>query len=88
MSTDCPKCGSPDPYVYRSRHRFCCRSCHHQFAGTTGTIWRNSKLTLEMRERVEAMLRAGVNAFQVHRQTGVSYRTAYQAHKRIRDACA
>lgn len=93
MNPACPRCGADAPYVLAQKGKFAglrfrCHACGRDYTETSNSPWRATKLTADQRQEVEAMLLAGVNAFQVHQRTGVSYRTAWKAQKRIRNAFA
>lgn len=99
----CPRCGSVDVYQMKGKDgarqenfRWLCRDCKKaklacQFTVRTGTVFEDSKI--ELRHWCFAFWRAstskkGVSALEIHRQTGVSYKSALFMMHRIRFAMA
>jgi transposase-like protein len=98
----CPRCGSVDVYQMKdsktgerqANFRWICRDCKrakskHQYTVRTGTVFEDSKI--ELRHWCFAFWRAstskkGVSALEIHRQTGVSYKSALFVLHRIRFA--
>ncbi len=91
----CPRCG--DMAVYKmtdsktgqrqANYRWRCHGCKQQFTVRTGTVFEDSKIPL--RHWCFAYWRAatskkGVSALEIHRQTGVSYKSALFMLHRIR----
>lgn len=91
----CPRCG--DMAVYQmtdsktgkrqANYRWRCHGCKQQFTVRTGTVFEDSKIPL--RHWCFAYWRAatskkGVSALEIHRQTGVSYKSALFMLHRIR----
>lgn len=100
----CPRCGSLDVYkmtqagsdVRQANFRWFCRDCKSvkakpQFTVRTGTVFEDSKIPL--RHWCFAFWRAstskkGVSALEIHRQTGLSYKSCLFMLHRIRFAMA
>lgn len=91
----CPSCGDMDVYQMtdsktgkrQANYRWRCRGCKGQFTVRTGTVFEDSKIPL--RHWCFAYWRAatskkGVSALEIHRQTGVSYKSALFMLHRIR----
>lgn len=91
----CPHCGDMDVYQMQdsktgkrqANYRWRCRGCKDQFTVRTGTVFEDSKIPL--RHWCYAYWRAstskkGVSALEIHRQTGVSYKSALFMLHRIR----
>lgn len=94
----CPHCGDTDVYQMMSRDgarekhfRWRCRGCKKQFSVRTGTVFEDSRIPL--RHWCFAFWRAstskkGVSALEIHRQTGLSYKSCLFLLHRIRFAMA
>jgi transposase-like protein len=100
----CPRCGSVDVYqmqdsktgARQKNYRWLCRDCKSvgeksQFTVRTGTVFEDSKIPL--RHWCFAFWRAstskkGVSALEIHRQTGLSYKSSLFMLHRIRFAMA
>lgn len=83
----CPSCGDMDVYQMtdsksgerQKNYRWRCRGCKDQFTVRIGTVFEDSRIPL--RHWCFAFWRAstskkGVSALEIHRQTGVSYKSA------------
>lgn len=100
----CPRCGSVDVYQMKDSQtgqrqknfRWLCRDCKKagekcQYTVRTGTVFEDSKI--ELRHWCFAFWRAatskkGVSALEIHRQTGLSYKSCLFMLHRIRFAMA
>lgn len=97
----CPRCGSVNVYQMRDSktgerqvdYRWRCREKHpsQQFTVRTGTVFEDSRA--DLRHWCFAFWRAstskkGVSALEIHRQTGLSYKSALFMLHRIRFAMA
>lgn len=93
----CPECGSVDVYQMKDsksgerqkNYRWRCRDCKKQFTVRTGTVFEDSRIPL--RHWAFAFWRAatskkGVSALEIHRQTGISYKSCLFMLHRIRFA--
>ena len=75
----------------QANHRWRCRDCGKQYTVRIGTVFEDSRI--ELRHWCVAFWRAatskkGVSALEIHRQTGVSYKSALFLLHRIRFAMA
>ena len=94
----CPHCGDMNVYQMKSRdgdrekhYRWRCRGCKKQYSVRTGTVFEDSRISL--RHWCFAFWRAstskkGVSALEIHRQTGLSYKSCLFLLHRIRLAMA
>ena len=41
----CPRCGCTDSYFLKTRRKYKCVACHHQFSVTSGTIFASRKMS-------------------------------------------
>jgi len=95
----CPRCGDTDVYQMMTKNgsarqtnfRWNCRGCKKQFTVRIGTVFEDSRI--ELRHWCYAFWRAstskkGVSALEIHRHTGVSYKSALFVLHRIRFAMA
>ena len=95
----CPRCGDMNVYQMRNsktgkrqaNYRWRCRGCTEQFTVRIGTVFEDSRI--QLRHWCFAFWRAatskkGVSALEIHRQTGVSYKSALFMLHRIRFAMA
>jgi transposase-like protein len=92
----CPHCGGTDVYQMKGRngernkrYLWKCRDCGQQYTVRIGTVFEDSRIPL--RHWCFAFWRAcsskkGVSALEIHRQTGVSYKSALFMLHRIRFA--
>src|SRR5437016_7275965 len=100
MSPACPLCGSFDVYKMmdsanpkkrQANFRWRCKDCKGQYTVRKGTVLEDSAIPL--RHWAYAFWRAatskkGVSALEIHRQTGVSYKSSLFMLHRIRYAMA
>jgi transposase-like protein len=92
----CPRCGDLDVYQMKGANgerqanfRWRCHGCKEQFTVRIGTVFEDSRI--ELRHWCYAFWRAatskkGVSALEIHRQTGVSYKSCLFMLHRIRYA--
>jgi len=69
------------------RHLFKCKACRRQFSVTKGTIFEDSKIPLMVWIRVMYRMcssKKGVSAFQIKREFGLTYESAWFMCHRIR----
>jgi transposase-like protein len=92
----CPRCGSLDritklagkstrPGVYK------CNACEKPFTVTVGTVMEDSKIPLNKWLLAFTMVsssKKGISAHQLHRQLGITYKSAWFMAHRIREAMA
>jgi transposase-like protein len=93
----CPKCGANSPYAITRKSKnknkvntiYRCKSCKRQFTATVGTIFEDSHIPLSTWFAAIYQMCAskkGVSAHQIHRELGVSYKSAWFMCHRIREA--
>jgi len=93
----CPKCSVNKPYKIIRRKPsknavktlYRCRSCQKQFTATVGTIFEDSKIPLNKWFATIYLMCAskkGISAHQIHRQLGITYKSAWFMCHRIREA--
>jgi transposase-like protein len=87
----CPRddCGSDQVMRFKSRPIFKCKKCGRQFSVTVGTIFEDSHIPLRTWLHVIYLMCAskkGMSAHQIHRQFGLSYKSAWFMCHRIRYA--
>lgn len=93
----CPRCGTLEPWTITRKSKtknkvttlFKCRGCKRQFTPTVGTIFEDSKIPLSKWFAAIYMMvqsKKGVSAHQIHRQLGVTYKSAWYMCHRIREA--
>ena len=85
----CPECGSTDVAESRGRMPYRCRDCGKYFSVKTGTVMAKSHVPL--RTWVFAMYLdltslKGVSSMKLHRDLGVTQKTAWFIQQRIREA--
>jgi transposase-like protein len=85
----CPHCGSLR--VYRTNRGFKCgeKECYKKFTVTVGTIFENSKIPLRTWYAAMYLIashKKGISSHQLHRDLGVSQKTAWFILHRIREA--
>jgi transposase-like protein len=93
----CPRCGDLDVYQMKdaktgerqANFRWRCHGCKEQFTVRIGTVFEDSRI--ELRHWCFAFWRSatskkGVSALEIHRQTGLSYKSALFMLHRIRFA--
>ena len=93
----CPRCGDMDVYQMKdsvtgerqANYRWRCKGCKQQFTVRIGTVFEDSRI--ELRHWCYAFWRAatskkGVAALELHRQTGLSYKSCLFMLQRIRFA--
>ncbi|MCQ8185166.1 IS1595 family transposase [Parvularcula maris] len=85
----CPRCGHDEAYSITTRRKFKCKSCHHQFSVTSGTIFHARKL--DFTDLLAAILlianaAKGISAVQLSRDLDVQYKTAFVLAHKLREA--
>jgi len=84
----CPKCDRERRFHrVRSRQSYSCDSCGHHLHPTAGTIFEKSTTPLRLWFHAIFLLsqtRCGISAKQLQRELGVTYKTAWRMHNRIR----
>src|SRR6185436_20262342 len=94
----CRHCGNSDQdkiaKMQGKSHRpglYYCNECKGQFTVTVGTVFERSKVPLTKWWMAAHMMNSGkngVSAHEIHRQIGVSYKTAWFMMHRLREAMA
>jgi transposase-like protein len=90
----CPHCGVLDNAVLLggTSHRpglYKCRDCRKQFSVTVGTVFERSKIPLNkwlLATHLMTSSKKGISSHQIHRNLGVTYKTAWFMAHRIRKA--
>jgi len=93
----CPKCGADNPYRIERRSRtknivtklYRCRACRKDYTATVGTIFADSHIPLSKWFAGIYLMSAskkGMSAHQLHRQLGITYKSAWFMCHRIREA--
>ena len=85
----CPRdgCESDKIMRFKSRPIFKCKTCKRQFSVTVGTIFEDSHIPLRTWLHVIYLMCAskkGMSAHQIHRQFGVTYKSAWYMCHRVR----
>lgn len=83
----CPACGHQDHYWLASQKRWKCKECWKQFSVKVGTIFEDSPLGLDKWLVALWMLvncRNGVSSWEVHRDLGISQKSAWFMLHRLR----
>jgi transposase len=86
---DCPKCQRQRRFHrVKSRHSYSCDSCGQHIHPTAGTIFEKSTTPLRLWFHAVFLLsqtRCGISAKQLQRELGVTYKTAWRMHNKIRE---
>ncbi|THF77529.1 transposase [Cohnella fermenti] len=87
----CPLCGHREAYTISTRRRplFECVRCRHQASVTSGTCMEGTRTSLsKWLFTIERMSdpSSGINAAQLAKQIGVTYKTAYAMMNKIRES--
>jgi transposase-like protein len=94
----CPHCGSKGAYELTAKAEgethvrkgvYKCKECRKQFSVTVGTIFHSSRIPLNKWLAAIYMMcssKKGVSAHQLHRQLGITYKSAWFMCHRIRYA--
>ena len=92
----CPHCGEAEGSNLKrlegKSHRpglFQCNSCRQHFTVTVGSVFERSKIPLTkwmLGFHLMASSKRGISAHQLHRQLGITYKTAWFMAHRIREA--
>jgi len=86
----CPKCGEvAEHYFMKTRKRWKCRSCRHQFSVKVGTIFEGSPIKLSKWLPAVWMLsncKNGISSYELARALGITQKSAWFMLHRIREA--
>lgn len=87
--SECPKCGRLRRFHrVKARHSYSCDSCGQHIHPTAGTIFEKSTTPLRLWFHAVFLLsqtRCGISAKQLQRELGVTYKTAWRMHNKIRE---
>ena len=86
----CPRCGSESVYTVKNRkpQPFRCRDCKKYFSAKTGTVMEGSNLGLQIWALAFYLLATGLkgtSSMKLHRDLGVTQKTAWHLAHRIRE---
>lgn len=87
----CPKCGCCETYDIKSRRKFECKGCKHQFSVTSGTMFHSRKLDfVDLLAGICLFVTGskGMSAVQFSRTMDVQYKTAWVWCHKMREALA
>src|ERR1017187_6480344 len=82
-----PACATKEPYFLKTQKRFKCRECRRQFSVKLGTIFEDSPISLQKWLPAVWLLtncKNGVSSWEIHRDLGVTQKTAWFMLHRIR----
>ena len=84
----CPKCEQTRRFHKLSKHpAYSCNACGHHIHPTAGTIYHKSSNSLMLWFHAVFLIsqtRCGISAKQLERDVGVTYKTAWRMHTKIR----
>jgi len=86
----CPFCGSEKPYKLGDGKTYKCsnKECYKKFTATVGTIFENTKIPLSKWFVAMYLItshKKGISSLQLHRDLGVTQKTAWFINHRIRE---
>ena len=87
-SFSCSRCGATEGYKLKTRKIWKCKNCKSQTSILVGTIFENSKLELRKWYWAAFLIissKAGISAKELQSQIGVTYKTAWYVHRRLRE---
>jgi transposase-like protein len=96
----CPHCGSAKAYALTAKPGskrpvrkgvYCCAKCRKQFTVRIGTIFEDSHIPLNkwlMAFHLMASSKKGISSMQLHRELGITLKSAWFLSHRIREAMA
>jgi len=87
----CPRCGCTKTYDIKTRKRFKCTACYHQFSVSSGTIFANRKMSYtDLLAAIVIFVNGakGVAALQLSRDLDCQYKTAFVLTHKLREAMA
>jgi transposase-like protein len=85
----CPRCESTENYFLKTRKVWKCKSCKKQFSVKVGTIFEASPIGLDkwlMAIWMIANCKNGVSSYEIHREIGLTQKSAWFLLHRIRKA--
>lgn len=83
----CPACGHKEHYYLKTQKRWKCKSCNRQFSVKLGTIFEDSPIGLDkwlLALWMIANCKNGVSSYEIHRNIGVTQKSAWFMLHRIR----
>jgi transposase-like protein len=83
----CPHCGHDKVYEYQNGKLYKCAKCRQQFTVKVGTIFEDSKISLKkwfVAAYIITSHKKGISSLQLHRDIGVTQKTAWFMLHRIR----
>jgi transposase-like protein len=83
----CPACGHKEHYYLKTQKRWKCKDCNRQFSVKLGTIFEDSPIHLSKWLLAMWMLancKNGVSSYEIHRNIGVTQKSAWFMLQRIR----
>ncbi len=90
---ECPHCKSNEAYKLEGKTLraglYKCKKCRKQFTITVGTIFHGSRIPIKkwlLAIYLMCASKKGISAHQIHRQLGITYKTAWFMCHRIREA--
>ncbi len=96
----CPRCGSTKAYALTPKAEsrkpvrkgvYCCAKCRRQFTVKIGTIFEDSHIPLHkwlMAFHLMASSKKGISSMQLHRELGITLKSAWFLSHRIRESMA
>jgi transposase-like protein len=84
----CPFCGVVNPYKTNRGYKCREKTCHKKFTVKVGTIYENSKVPLQTWFAAIYLCtssKKGISSLQLHRQLGITQKTAWFVLHRIRE---
>lgn len=87
----CPRCGCTETYDIKTRKRFKCKACHHQFSVTSGTMFASRKMSYtDLLAAIVIFVNGakGIAALQLSRDLDCQYKTAFILTHKLREAMA
>lgn len=87
----CPRCGCVDVWEIKTRRKFDCKGCRHQFSVTSGTMFASRKLSFtDLLAAIAIFTNAvkGISALQLARDLDCQHKTAWVLAHKIREAMA
>ena len=89
---NCPKCLKDSKwYPIKAERAFSCGNCGHHLQPTVGTIFEDSKTSLQLwfyAIYLFTTTRSGVSAKELQRQLGITYKCAWRMGHKIREHMA
>ncbi|MEZ5707908.1 MAG: IS1595 family transposase [Blastomonas sp.] len=87
----CPRCGCTDSYFLKTRRKYKCTACHHQYSVTSGTIFASRKMSFgDLLAAIVIFVNGakGIAALQLSRDLDCQYKTAFVLTHKLREAMA